>query len=273
VKLLHQRKLAQVTTDDVAALVRRLEQAGLSGNTVRNALIPLSAVFALATRRGWVSSNSVRGLAKNERPKRGNRPHRILSPAEIRRVLAESGDRWRTLFAVALFSGLRQSEILGLTWADVDMAAGRLLVRAQLERGTLARSVPKTDHATREVPVPPFVVRMLREHYLACRFKRPIDPVFAAIEGGPLDHRNVLRAWHVIRDQTKLAAPLPRFHDLRHTAASLLIAEGADPVYVSRMLGHSSPSITLNFYAGLFDRARHEERTVAMLEAKYAEIA
>lgn len=91
---------------------------------------------------------------------------------------------------------------------------------------------------------------------------------FARMIGG-LDHRNVIRVWHSIREAARLVEPRPRFHDLRHTAASLWISEGSDVVYVSRVLGHSSPSITLDVYADLFDRARHEERATAALDRAF----
>ena len=67
-----------------------------------------------------------------------------------------------------------------------------------------------------------------------------------------------------------LAGPLPVFHDLRHTAASLWIAEGLDVVWVSRVMGHASPSVTLDLYADLFDRERHDQRATTALEARFA---
>lgn len=136
-------------------------------------------------------------------------------------------------------------------------------------RGTRARVEPKTAEAVRSVPLPAFVVRMLRAHRLASRFSLDSQPVFASATGGGLDHRNIVRVWHGIREAAQLAAPAPRFHDLRHTAASLWISEGSDVVYVSRVLGHSSPSITLDVYADLFDRARHEEKATAALDRAF----
>ena len=145
----------------------------------------------------------------------------------------------------------------------------RLTVRTQLERGTRARVEPKTGDAIRQVPLPAFLVKMLRAHRLASPYSRDEHPVFSSTTGGALDHRNTVRVWHAIREAAGLAEPWPRFHDLRHTSASLWISEGSDVVYVSRVLGHSSPSITLDVYADLFDRARHEERATLALDRAF----
>lgn len=264
------RKVAAVSIDDLAKIVRQLEAKGLAGSTIRNVLVALSSVFTLAVRRGWAPTNPVRGLTRSERPKTRKRPHRTLSADEIRAVLNNAGER-RTLIALAVFAGLRQSELLGLTWADLDLDDARLTVRTQLERGTRARVETKTVEAVRQVPLPSFLVKMLRAHRLASAYSLDAHAVFVSAVGGPLDHRNVVRAWHVIRAAAGLAAPAPRFHDLRHTAASLWISEGADIVYVSRVLGHSSPSITLDVYADFFDRARHEERATSALDRAFGE--
>ena len=218
------RKVASITTDDVARLGRELEPPGanmttggvLAGSTIDNVLIALSAVFTLGVRRGWAQTNPVGGLTKAERPKSGKRPHRILSPDEIRRSVEAAGARWRVLVMTAVFSGLRQSELLGLSWRDVDLDAGRLSVRWQLERGTGLLKEPTTTNGVRPVPLPAFVVRALREHKLASRWSLPEHRVFVSDVGGRLDHRNVGRMWERVRVKAGLAEPLPVFHDLRH---------------------------------------------------------
>lgn len=268
VKRLHSRKLASVTVDDIAKLVRKLESHGLAGSTIRNVLIPLSSVCTLGVWRGWMTANPVAGLTRSERPQVTKYRHRILSSAEIKRVLLAAGEL-RMLITVAVFTGLRQSELLGLRWSDVDLDGARLHVRAQLDRKTHERVEPKTREAVREIPLPAFLVQALREHRVASGRSLDHDPLFTTASGEVLDHRNLVRAWHVIRKRAGLVDPQPRFHDLRHTAASLWISEGADVVYVSRVLGHASPSITLDVYAGLFDRARHEERVTTALNAAF----
>lgn len=244
----------------------------LAGWTIRATLTPLSRLMAFAVRRGWAAANPVKQLDRGERPSVGRREMRVLEPDEIRRLLAKAGDRDRALLATAVFTGMRLSELLGLTWADVDFDAGVIHVRKQLALDG-SRVEPKTPEAVRDVDIMAALGTTLREHWLASDFKRPTQFVFSTKVGTPRDPGNVSKrtlAGAVKRAKLDGAGrPHLRFHDLRHTAASLLIAEGLDVVYVSRQLGHADPAITLKVYAKLFDRVRHAEKAKAALEARY----
>ena len=114
----------------------------------------------------------------------------------------------------------------------------------------------------------PALSRLLREHKLASPYSGPTNFVFASAAGTALYWRNVARRGLV---EALDAADLHhvRWHDLRHTFASLLIAEGANVVYASRQLGHASPDITLRVYAHLFDHAEQAKRTSTALEAAF----
>ena len=136
--------------------------------------------------------------------------------------------------------------------------------------------MPKTSRAVRDVELMPALVRLLRGHK-ARAFKagraRHEAFVFCSQVGTPLQHRNVARRMlDPAMEAAKLVGegrPRLRFHDLRHTFASLLIAQGHDIVFVSRQLGHSSTQVTLDVYAHLFDKARHAQRMRDELEAAY----
>jgi len=172
-----------------------------------------------------------------------------------------------SLRVAAIFTGLRQGELLGLTWGDVDLAGGSIRVSKALDRQG-QRVDPKTLQAVREVVLMPALTQLLREHKLASPFSRPIDFVFASATGSPLYWRNVARrGLGAALEAARLEHV--RWHDLRHTFASLLIAQGANVVYVSRQLGHASPDITLRVYAHLFDRAEHAQRASDALEASF----
>jgi integrase len=119
----------------------------------------------------------------------------------------------------------------------------------------------------------PSIATLLKTHRLASPNSNPTDFVFSSERGTAMNHRNIERRGH---DAAAEAAGLNRpgvrkliLHDLRATFASLLIAHGADVEFVSRQLGHSSPEITLRFYARLFDKARHAEKMSAALEASF----
>ena len=196
----------------------------------------------------------------------------MLDRDEIGRLLSAATPAYRTLLATAVFTGLRQGELLGLTWADIDFEDSLVRVSKQLDRSG-ERVAPKTLQAVREVTLMPALGRVIREHKLRSPFARPEDPVFASQAGTPLYWRNVsVCGLAGAFERARIEPPRPRFHDLRHTFASLLVSEGLNVVYVSRQLGHASPDITLRVYAHLFDRAEHAQRARDALEAGFGEI-
>jgi integrase len=268
------KRLAEIDADAVADLIASMEAARYAAWTIRGVLTPLGRILDHAARKGWVAANPVGKLEKDERPAEGERREmRILDRDEIVRLIEATDARYRALIATAVFTGLRQGELLGLTWEDVDLDAGLLRVRKQLDRKG-RRVEPKTKKAVREVVLMPALTRMLREHKLASPYSREWDFVFASERGTALHYRNIVRRG--LEPALKRAGldgkPKLRWHDLRHTYASLLIAEGEDVVWVSRQLGHANPSVTLNVYADLFDRRKHADRMRSRMEAGYGSI-
>ena len=197
---------------------------------------------------------------------------RVLDREGIAALLDAARPRYRLLLATALFTGLRLGELLGLTWADIDLKAGVIRVRKQLAREG-NRVKPKTPRALRDVILMPALAHLLREHRLASPYSQDEEFVFASARGTPLLPRNVeRRGLHVAAEGARLngnGRPNLRFHDCRHTFASLLIAEGLNVVYVSHQLGHADPAITLRVYAHLFDAAEHAQRATEALEARF----
>ena len=131
---------------------------------------------------------------------------------------------------------------------------------------TQARSHPqKTPQAKRDIALAPVLAKVLREHRMASPFKADTDRVFPSATGKVLNHRNLARRGFELGLKNAELGHL-RFHDLRHTYASLLIAEGLNVVYVSRQMGHSSPDITLRVYAHLWDALEHADKARAALD-------
>jgi integrase len=263
---LGQRRLQEISTDDCARLIAGLRAKGLAPKTIIGVLVPLGRIFALALRRGYLNDNPLRRLEASERPRVHKREQRVLTHAEIEALLAASLPSYRPLLATALYSGMRLSELLGLTWGEVDLAEGLLHVRYQLSRSRIdsppRRVRLKTKAATREIPLLPQLGALLAEHKLRSSFSGERDYVFASALGTPLGMRNVeRRGLGRAADLAQLNPPeLPRLrvHDLRHTFASHLIVDlRVDVAQVSRILGHARPSITLDTYTHLFDRAAH----------------
>ncbi len=266
---LGRRRISSLTVDDVAELIGELRAAGRSPKTTANALATLQSVLRFARRRGWIVADPVELLEPDERPRppRWSRG-RVLGREEVARLLDCCPPGGRLQVETALYTGLRISELLGLTWADIDFAAGLIRVRAQLSRahrGEPARRVPpKTPASVREVPLLPQLADRLVAHRRETPFASATDWVFATSRGTPYGVRNVAR--RVLKkaaDDARLDdgdGPALRFHDLRHTFASHLIVDlGLDVAQVSRILGHASTTITLDVYTHLFDDARHAQ--------------
>lgn len=178
-------------------------------------------------------------------------------------------DEKRALYALALATGARQGELLALRWEDVDLTAGMLTIRHTLQRieGKWRLVDPKTDESRRTIPIAPFALDMLRTHKqeqaamrlaLGPEWKQAIPfLVFTSATGGPLDGVNVT---HGLKRRLK-AAGLPaglRFHDLRHSTASLLLKQGVAPRVVADVLGHSDVRLTLNTYSHVADEVRRD---------------
>ena len=172
------------------------------------------------------------------------------------------GSRLAIQAMVALFAGMRLSEVLALRWSRVNLDAKIIQVREALEQ-TRAHGIrfkpPKSKAGRRDITLPDILVDTLREHrkaVLKLRLqlgagKLPDDAlVFADIEGRPLSPNAVSMAWADFAES--IGIPTVTFHALRHTHASQLIDQGVDIVTISKRLGHAKPDITLRVYAHLF---------------------
>lgn len=249
--------LARLTAQQVQAFLNARHGAGLSARTVQYLHAILRRALGQAEKWGLVARNVAR-LATPPRVER--RVPRPLTVEEARRLLdAVRGDRLEALYTVALSLGLRQGEALGLRWQDVDLEQGLLTVRYQLQRidGKLVLTEPKTVRSRRTIQLPAIALEALRAHkvrQLEERLKAgpawqgwDHDLVFTTTIGTPLEARSIVRHFHKLLQK----AGLPRmpFHNLRHTAASLLLAQGLDIRVVQQVLGHSQIALTANLYA------------------------
>jgi integrase len=279
---LGRKRIRSLTPADIASLVATLIAKGLAPKTGANALVPLGGILRFARRRGYILDDPLRRLEKAERPRPTPRPHRVLGQSEIADLLRACLPRYRPLLATALYTGMRLSELLALTWADVDFEARLVRVRAQLSRahlGAPARRVPpKTRAAVRDIPLAPQLATILARERRRTRFAADDDYVFTTRHGTPLGQRNVARTAlaHAVK-RSRLdgrGRPPLRFHDLRHTFASHLIVDlRLDVCQVSRILGHARTAITLEVYTHLLDRARHAaDVRAAMADSRFAHI-
>jgi integrase len=272
--------LADLTAEDVEACLNRMTAQRLnqkvatdaSPKTRRNALAMLRKALSVAERRGHITRN-VASMVETPRVPRVHRE--ALTADRARAILAAvEGDRYEAAFALAL-CGLRASEVLGLAWEDVDEKRGSALVRYQLvgsgKRGRRAQL--KTAASEAPVPLPPFVVTRLTAHHERQRLERiaagvPTEDglVFVTVDGWPVN-----ASWLTRHFQDLLAAaglPRMRIHDLRHGAASLLVAAGAHPRVAQALLRHASSRTTQEIYS--HTTAAQEREAADLLERMVA---
>ena len=190
---------------------------------------------------------------------------RALTPEQARQFLAAArGHRLEALFTVALGLGMRQGEILGLTWDAVDLERGTLRVDVGLQRveGAFQLRDTKSPQSHRPIDLPAPLVRALKAHRARKNEQRLAaggpwnarNLVFCTATGNPFDGPNVTRYAQAVLAR----AGLPRltFHELRHSCASLLAAQGVPAHEIARLLGHSDVRLTLNRYTHAFDEGR-----------------
>ena len=287
-------KLGQIDADAIAKLIRDLEREGLhaidpkrplrplSANTIKNYLKPLQGVLKHAVRRSLIPSSPFSVLGADERPQDEDKePPFDWTEAEIAALLDVSaligagrqGNRSRDytpILRLAALLGLRIGEILALRWQDFEKdvgLSGLLHVRHNLRRDrTLGPT--KTKAGKRDLPLSPELRDELIALKLASAHSQEGDFIFATKSGQALDYRNVYRSgWEAARDAAGLPGHLS-LHQLRHAAASRLIAAGVDPVTVAAFLGHKDVRETLNTYAHLFDKQdKHQAILLALAGA------
>ena len=248
-------KLARLTADDLDALYSRLLDK-LAPKTVKMAHAVIHRALSHAQKRGAVAVN-VASVA--EPPSAPRKEFRCLTSEEAARFLkAATGDRFSGLYVLALNTGMRQAELLGLRWADVDLSGAVLHVRQQVYRlkGEWVFSEPKTAASRRTISLSGACVEALRSHRARQLEERlgvgaeweDNDLVFSNRLGRPMAKENLLRGsfWPLLE---KAGLPHVRFHDLRHSCASMLLAANVNPKVVQEMLGHSSIAVTMDTYS------------------------
>jgi integrase len=249
-------RVSLITTAKVEKWISARHTDGMEAGTLKKILVTLGQIMAYAVRHGYIAQNPVRDA---ERP-RGNglkneKGIKILTPAEIASLLdAVSEMKYRTVFMLAIMSGARQGELLGLKWGDVDWKNNQIHIQRTFNNSAWYETKTKTSN--RRVDLGPAMMTELKKWKLACS-PSELDLVFPNEAGQPLNHKNMVNR-HFMPALRKAGVEKIRFHDLRHTYASLMIEQGENIKYVQTQLGHSSPTVTLNVYAHLMKSSNQE---------------
>ncbi|UYQ64484.1 tyrosine-type recombinase/integrase [Streptomyces peucetius] len=277
---LGRKKLARLTTRDVRTFLDRLRttcQCCAQGlDTVRKrcctidqccrkVLSPLTVTYVHSVLKSALEhavreDELPRNVARNVKTV-APRPRRFqpLTAAEARQLLhTAGGDRLHALYELALRTGLRKGELLGLHWEDLDLDAGTASIRRSLQRtrtSGLTALPTKTRASERRIALPTGCVQSLKSHRERQEKERAVPGtgwkerglVFTTPTGGPLDPANLTRRFRGLLDRAGLRRI--RFHDLRHSTATLLLEQGVDLVVIKELLGHAHIGVTAGVYA------------------------
>jgi integrase len=225
----------------------------LTDRTIHNVVTPLRVMLKSAVAGGLLASDPSASLVLPKR--RGGRAYYFqerpfLSRDELRRLLNEIPDEWRTFFVLLASTGLRISEAIGLRWEDLrlDDKRPRLWVRRGIVQGQV--SPPKSRHGNRTIALSFDLANELR--LLRPRTPNAEELVFPNRSGGPLNHNN-LRNRVLLPSATRAGVPRTTFHTFRHTCAALLIARRTNVMRLQRWMGHHSAAFTMEAYGHLID--------------------
>jgi integrase len=247
--------LTKLTAQQLSTLYARKLGEGSAANSVRHLHATIHAALEDALRLNLVGRN----VADLVRPPKA--PHlemKTYTPDQANALLAAAkGDRLEALYVLMLTTACRLGELLGLRWPALDLERGEMQIASALKDVASHRSLgtPKTPRSRRTIPLTPLAIECLRRHRKAQLEERltksaswnPQQLVFVTTTGNGYARTN----WHVqhYRRLIKRAGlPYVRPHDLRHTAATLLLLEGVQPIVVSEMLGHANVAFTLSTY-------------------------
>jgi integrase len=258
------KPIDEIGVADLRRLIDRLG-AKLAPSSATAIVNQLSALFRFAVKQRLIDRNPVRDLDRDDRPgvARLTEP-RYLDADQVARLLGEMGDRFRPVAAACAYAGLRISEALGLTWADVDFETKQIHVRRQLDHDGTIRNATKTAASKADVPLLPALERELREHRtrqagINLPLVRRDHLVFTTARGNPQSRRNALRAVHNAGDAAGLngdGLPPVGLHDLRHSFVAVALDAGVTLAEAAVLARHANAKVTGAIYAGVSETAR-----------------
>ena len=258
-------KLNQLTAPKVRAIFDEW-LLHLSRPMALRVLRSLKAIIAEAQERGQVAQN----VAQAIKAKTATREKTKATPptkADLRAILtaAETAElKARALIELAIFTGMRASELRGLPWSDVDLKRGRVTVSQRADaQGHIG--TPKSEAGHRTIALPPRVVTVLTAWKLACPASK-FDLVIPSPRGTPMPYRTMMAN---LVDPIQTAAKLTTrysMHAFRHAAASLWIEQKLDPKRIQTLMGHSTIQMTFDTYGHLFEHARKDSEDAAAIE-------
>ncbi|MCK1317134.1 site-specific integrase [Bradyrhizobium sp. 23] len=286
------KKAAEMTVPTINGFADQLRDAGRSTVMIKKVVGSVGSIFKELRRRGLANTAPTAGIDLDLGDDDREDPRPIIpTKPELQAIIAGCIDRWRPVILVAIFCGLRASELRGLTWSNVDLDARQLTLTQRADAFHRIGKL-KSRTAYRSVPCPSLVLNALREWKLKCP-KGDLSLVFPNGIGKVESHSNLLeRGLHpilVAAGITELAPVLdeagkpilnnasepitrevPKYgmHSLRHACASLWIESGYNPKQIQRLMGHSSIKVTFDIYGHLFADAEADQRAAENVQIR-----
>lgn len=258
------KKLAEITVPSVNAFADQLRDACRSPEMVKRVVRSLGAIFKDARRRGMANTSPTSGV-ELDLPERDDPRPVIPTKAELQAIIGAAAGRWRPLILVAIFCGLRASELRGLPWSDVSLDGKQLSLTQRADASHRIGKL-KSKAAYRSIPCSPIVLNALREWKLICP-KGDAGLVFPNGMGKVESHSNLLeRGLEPILKAAGIDKGKYGMHSLRHACASLWIELGHNPKQIQRLMGHSSIKVTFDVYGHLFADAEADQRAAETLQ-------
>lgn len=256
--------LSEMTRGDVEEFLDDMLESSSKAMT-KKVLASLRAILDHGQSRDWIDRNFAREV-KLTHGRRHEEEKVIPTKDEIRSLLKNVPAKHKPIIVTVIFTGMRSSELRGLTWENVDLERGIIQVRQRADRWN-EMGVPKSRAGRRDIPLTPMVRETLKEWQKVCP-KGPLGLVFPNGKGNPESLANLYnRAFKPLMVECGIVdgAGKPRFsiHCLRHAAASLYIEQGWSPKKIQTILGHSSINMTFDVYGHLFHDA---EADVVLME-------
>jgi integrase len=257
--------LYQVRLQMIQEMYSDLHREGIGARTIHIIHNVLHHALEDAYVAGYIKKNPAQGA---RHPKVIHKEMKVYNTDQVNQMLlAAQDDPYQALYHLALVTGMRQSELLGLKWGDVDIHRGFVKVERQLKRsyqGMDYFTQTKTSNGKRVIQIGIQTIQKLQDHYglqqwikgKAGKYWVENDLVFPSSIGTPLNHANLYRRFIGLLDKAGL--PHIRFHDLRHISATLLLLHKIPLMVVSQRLGHYKPSFTMDTYGHMIPEMQEE---------------
>lgn len=253
-------QLAKITPQKVQEFIKhQMENTSLSNNSINKNIVLLGSILKKQVDEGVLFSNPV---YKVKKLKIEQKEMRALNKQEVQKLLITCKKHkpdFYPLLLTAVLTGMRRGEVLGLTWDKINWVNKEILVNKSIYKGQLLE--PKTSTSIRKINMPDELIKTLREWQLKS-MPNEKDFIFPTLNGSSKDPRNLIRReFNPILKRAGLGKL--RWHDLRHSFASLLIAQNVQPKYIQSQMGHSSIRITMDRYGHLLPEV-HEQGIKAL---------